>query len=367
MEGRGRQRRVGGHFGIGIVGLGEGAGLAKGLQGHPDLEVVGVCDLDAERVEVVRRRYDAPFGTTELDALLARPGLDILAIYTPDGEHLRHIRAAFEAGKHVVCTKPLVASLDEARAVVALADAHPDLRLMVGQSSRFFGPMQRQRHAVERGDLGELHFAEASYVHDMRWFYGARPWAREEGGFDLIFGGCSHPVDLLRWHMGEVVEVSAWGDRSLTGEDAGFAGNDVFVVNLRFASGRLGRVLGLYGLEQPHATRPWIEVALYGRRGTFVASYPQLQSVVKLAGENERVEHYFEDSYHYFQFEGVNHHAGEFVDYLEAFAGALVRGESPQPDARDGAATIATLEAIRAAVGSGRPEPVAPIDAEAAR
>lgn len=362
MEGHGRQRRVGGRFGIGIVGLGEGQGLAKGLAGHPDLPVVGVCDLDGARAESVRARYGIPFATTELAALLARPGLDILAIYTPDREHLAHIRAAFEAGKHVVCTKPLVTSLAEAREVVALAARHPDLRLMVGQSSRFFGPMRRQREALERGDLGELHFAEASYVHDMRWFYGARSWAREAGGLDLIFGGCSHPVDLLRWHMGDVAEVTAYGDRSLVGEDAGFPGQDVFVVNLRFASGRVGRVLGLYGLEQPHATRPWIEVALYGRVGTSIASYPQLRTVTKLRGEDERVEHYFEDTYHYFQFEGVNHHAGEFVDYLEAFAAALVRGDAPQPDARDGAATIATLEAVRASIRSGRPEAVPPVE-----
>ncbi len=361
MEGHGRHRRVGGRFGIGIVGLGEGKGLAKGLEGHPDLRVVGVCDLDGQRAHGVAARYGIPFATTDLDALLARPELDIVAIYTPDREHLGHIRAAFEAGKHVVCTKPLVTSLDEAREVLALVARYPELRLMVGQSSRFFGPMRRQREALERGELGELHFAEASYVHDMRWFYGARPWARAAGGLDLVFGGCSHPVDLLRWHMGEVTEVSAYGDRSLVGEDAGFEGQDVFVINLRFAGGRLGRVLGLYGLEQPHATRPWIEVALYGRRGTSIASYPQLRTLTKLHGESERVEHFFEDTYHYFQFEGVNHHAGEFVNYLEAFAAALVRGETPQPDARDGAATVATLEAIRASIRSGRPEPVAPV------
>src|SRR5690606_26020003 len=117
------------------------------------------------------------------------------------------------------------------------------------------------------------------------------------------------------------------------------------------------------GLEQPHALRPWIEVGLYGSRGTMIASYPQLQAVIKLEDEPERQEHYFEDVYHYFQFEGVNHHAGEFVNYAEYFASCLVTGETPQPDAYDGFKTIATLEAIRRSVRSGRPEPVEQLDA----
>jgi len=357
MEGRGRQRALGRKFGVMVLGLGEGKGLVKGLSGHPDLNVLTVCDLDAELAARVASSHGVPHHTATLAEALARPGIDIVCIYTPDQLHVEHIRRAFEAGKHVICTKPLVNSLTEAREVIGLVRQHPESRLMVGQSSRFFGSMQRQRAAFERGDLGELHFADTSYVHDMRWFYGNRRWARQ-GDFDLILACCSHPVDLARWYLGDVGEVHAFADRSVLGARAGFEGNDTFVVNLRFASGRIGRVLGFFGLEQPHALRPWIEVGLYGSRGSMISSYPQLQSVVKLEGQEERQEHYFEDTYHYFQFEGVNHHAGEFVNYVEHFASCLITGETPQPDAYDGFKTIATLEAIRASVDSGRPEPV---------
>lgn len=52
------------------------------------------------------------------------------------------------------------------------------------------------------------------------------------------------------------------------------------MVNLRFKNGRIGRVLGFYGLEQLHALRPWIEVGLYGTRGSMIANYSQLESVI---------------------------------------------------------------------------------------
>jgi predicted dehydrogenase len=357
MEGHPQYRRIGRRFGFGVVGLGEGKALVKGLEGHPELNVVAVCDTDEALLADVVRRYAVPHGTTDMAELLARADVDVVAIYTPDALHLEHVLAAFAAGKHVICTKPLVTDLAEARAVVDAARAHPGQRLMVGQGSRFFGPMQHQRRAFERGRLGRLSFVDAAYVHDMRWFYEGREWARSEA-FDLLRACCSHPVDLARWYLGDVDEVHAYANRSDTAAQAGFHGFDTFTVNLRSADGRIGRVLGMFGLEQPHAVRPWIELGLYGDGGSFVASYPQLQAVIKLRGQPERTEHYFEECYHYFQFEGVNHHAGEFLDYAQYFAECLVRGETAQPDAVDGFATMAALEAIDASIRSGRPERV---------
>lgn len=357
MEGHARHTKIGKRFGVGIIGLGEGKGLVKGLESHPELQVVAVCDANPELLEKIRRVYDVPHAYRDLTEMVRREDIDIIAIYTPDQLHIQHITTAFQAGKHVICTKPLVNSLEEARKVIRLTGQYPQTRLMVGQSSRFFGPMQHQRKAYESGKLGKLSFAEAHYVHDMRWFYGNRPWARE-GGFDLLFACCSHPVDLLRWYLGDAEEVFAYADQSFVAKEAGFHGSDTFIINLKFSGGRIGRVLGFYGLEQPHQHRPWIEVALYGTAGTFIASYPQLQSLQKFTGEHERLETYFEDIYHYFQFEGINHHAGEFVNYLEYFARCLVGGETALPDAGDGFKTIATLEAIRESIRSGQPAKV---------
>lgn len=354
MEGHGRFTKIGKCYGLGVIGLGEGKGLVKGLHGHPELQVLAVCDVNEALMMKVKNDFDIPHGYADPDLLVARDDIDIVAIYSPDQLHFDHIQACFRAGKHVICTKPLVTSLAEARKVMQLTAAYPETKLMVGQSSRFFGPMLEQRKAVEAGRLGPISFIEAQYVHDMRWFYGKRPWAME-GGFDLLFACCSHPVDLIKWYMGEVEEVFAYASRSLVAEQANFKGNDTFVINLKFTSGRIGRVLGFFGLEQPHQNRPWIEVAAYGSKGTFIAKYPQLEAIVKYEGEHEHIESYFEDMYHYFQFEGVNHHAGEFVNYTEHFAKCLTNGSEALPDAADGFATIATLEAIRESIRQGVP------------
>ena len=357
MEAHGRHERIGAQFKIGIIGLGEGKGLVKGLHGHPDLEVVAVCDRNEDLARSVARQFDVPHAYADDEAFMAHPGLDIVVIYTPDQLHIRHIRLAFEAGLHVICTKPLVNRLEEAVEVIDLQKRHPGRKLMVGQSSRFFGPMLKQQEAIVAGRLGDLQFVDTRYVHDMRWFYENRPWARLPD-FDLIMACCSHPVDLARYVMGDVAEVHAYGNRSKVAEEAGFHGQDSFVISYTFASGRIGRSLGLFGLEHIHQLQPWIEVAAYGSRGTYIARYPQTEAVVKYRDEDEQLLTWFEDNYHYFQFEGVNHHAGEFTNYTEAFARSLVSGTRALPDAADGFKTLATLEAIRRSIRTGRPEAV---------
>lgn len=360
MEGHGHHAKIGRHFNVGIIGMGEGKGLLKGLHGHPELHVTAICERNADLLRQMGRIYEVEHLYTDDEAFMAHDGLDIVVIFTPDQLHIRHIRLAFEAGRHVICTKPLVNRLEEAAEVFALQKKHPAQRLMVGQSSRFFGPMLKQAAAIRAGDLGELQFVDTRYVHDMRWFYESRPWARQSD-FDLIMACCSHPVDLARSIMGDVEEVSAYGDRSKIGEEAGFHGRDSFVISYKFTNGRIGRSLGLFGLEHCHQLQPWIEVAAYGSRGTYIARYPQLEAVVKLKDEDEKLVTFFEDLYHYFQFEGVNHHAGEFTNYTETFARSLVTGEKAMPDAEDGFKTLATLEAIRRSVETGRPETVAPL------
>lgn len=354
MEGHKRFTKIGGKFGVGVIGLGEGKGMVKGLQGHPELKVYGVCDTNVELVEDIKREFQVPHGFTEYEEMLKVEEINIICIYTPDQLHVVHIEKALRAGKHVICTKPLVNNAAEAKKIFKLSEEYPQCKIMVGQSSRFFGPMRKQRAEYESGKLGELCFVETHYIHDMRWFYNNRPWTKD-GGFDLLFSAASHPVDLIRWYMGDVEEVSAYASKTMIAEKEGFKGNDTFIINYKFKNGKIGRTLAFYGLEQPHQTIPWIQIGLYGTSGTFISKYPQLEAVVKYEGESERVESYFEDIYHYFQFEGINHHAGEFLNYIEYFAKCIVDNVTAQPDIYDGFKTMATLEAIRESINTGRP------------
>ncbi len=354
MEGRKRFSPIGGEFALGIIGMGEGKGLAKGITGHPEIHLQAICDTNQELLDQVQQDLGVPKSFTDYTKML-QEDLDIIAIYTPDNLHITHIEQAFEAGKHVICTKPLVNSVSEAKALLNIQAAYPNQHLLVGQSSRFFSSLKRQREIYEAGKFGELNFVDAHYIHDMRWFYNNRSWTKDAATqFDFIFACLSHPVDLIRWYLGDIEEVHAFGTQSSIAKASNFHGLDSYTVNLKAHDGKIGRVLGLYGVEHIHSFTPWIQCTLYGEKGTCQGMYPHLKSISKFEGETERIEGYFEDVYHYFQYEGINHHAGEFINYTEYFAKSILQGKPAMPNIEDGYKTIATLEAIRLSIQENR-------------
>lgn len=107
--------------GIGVLGLHEGRTLLVGLDRATRAKAVAGCDADPAKLAAARAERPDLFYTTDYAEMLARPEVEIVAVYTPDDLHGEHVVAAFEAGKDVICTKPLVSSVEAARAVLAAA------------------------------------------------------------------------------------------------------------------------------------------------------------------------------------------------------------------------------------------------------
>lgn len=339
--------------GVGVLGLHEGRTLLVGLERAAHARAVAGCDLDPEKRAACRaERPDLPL-TADYDELLARDDVDVVAIYTPDRHHGEHVVRAFEAGKDVICTKPLVNSVDDARRVLE-AGRRTGRRLLVGQSTRFFESFQRQRAAFERGEVGEVELVDAHYVHRMDWYYAKSPWAARET--DWVFLGLSHPIDLVRWYLGPIEEVSAYASRSALGRAHDVAGPDVYVVNLRAASGALGRALGHYGLEELPSARQAIECVLYGAGGTSQATYhDMLYRHTTPDGTEVTQDPLYALRHHYFNSEVHGMHYGEFANYTEAFARALITGEPCAPELEEGIETFCVMEAVRRSARDRRP------------
>lgn len=345
--------------GIGILGLHEGRTLLLGLDRSSRARPVGGCDLSDEKIDACRRERPDLFYTKDYDALLARPEVDIVAIYTPDHLHGEHIERAFAAGKDVICTKPLVNSVGDARRILE-AGRRTGRKLLVGQSTRFFEPFLRQRRAYEAGEVGDLELVDAHYIHRMDWYYEKSPWAARET--DWVFLGLSHPVDLLCWYLGPIRAVHAFGRRSELGATYGLEGLDTYIVNAVAASGRIGRVLGNYGVHELPTARNAIELVLYGSKGTSLARYHDMQYIHTSPDGTEVVEDpLYALRHHYFNSEVHGMHYGEFANYAEHFAGALIDGVPHDPGLEEGVETFCVMEAVRRSARSGQPVEVAPI------
>ena len=348
--------------GIGILGLHEGRTLLLALDRIAHARVVGGCDLEQTKIDSAREAAPDVFYTRDYDALLARPEVDIVAIYTPDAQHGEHIEHAFEAGKDVICTKPLVNSVADAKRILAAA-RRTGRKLLVGQSTRFFEPFLRQRAAFERGELGAIELADAHYIHRMDWYYAKSPWVARDT--DWIFLGLSHPLDLLRWYLGPIREVQALGSRSKLGKQHGVAGMDVYVVNVVAEDGRLGRALGHYGVHELPSARNCIELMLYGDAGTSLAQYHDMRYVHTAPDGTELTEdHLYAGRHYYFGSEVHGMHYGEFANYAEHFARALIEGQPHAPDLEHGLETFCLMEAARRSATEGKPVALAPLLAE---
>jgi predicted dehydrogenase len=347
--------------GVGVVGLHEGRTLLLALATRTSRAYpVAGCDLNPAKIEAARTELPGLFLTTDYAAMLARPDVDIVAIYTPDAHHGAHIVQAFEAGKDVICTKPLVNSLDDARAVLE-AGRRTGRRLMVGQSSRFFEPFRRQRAAVERGDLGTLELVDAHYIHRMDWLYDKSPWAATDT--DWVFLGMSHPIDLLRWHLGPIRQVQAYGSTSELGRRYGLKSPDIYIVNAAAEDGRLGRAMGHYGAHELPSARNCIECVLYGSRSTSLAQYHDMRHIYLAPDGTEVTEdHLYAGRHYYFNSEVHGMHYGEFANYAEYFAAALIDGTPHSPGLEEGVETLCIMEAVRrSARDGGRPVEIAPM------
>jgi len=262
-------------LGIGVIGLSMGRNMLF-VNRHACLhsQVRAICDINAERLQANREEFHVPFATTDWRELVLRPEVDIVGIFSPDHEHMEMIRLALENGKHVICTKPMVVSLEEAKETVRLVRKHQRV-FLVGQTRRFVKHHQDVKAFYDSGKIGRAMFAEASYVHGDMWKVFNRGAWRYEHPQDMIYGGACHPIDHLRWYFGDVDDVHAYGCPSPV--DPRYPQNKEinFVINLRFKSGVIARVLTACGIhEQPGGSisdiMPMEGVSIFGTMGTIV-------------------------------------------------------------------------------------------------
>lgn len=187
---------------VGIIGVG---GIAKthmpGWRASEHAEVVAACDID----EAILQRWGAengvPLLTTNPADLYNDPGLSIIDICTPNNYHAPLAIAAMDAGKHVLCEKPLAPSADEVQAMIAARDRSGKL-LMTAQHFRFRGTARALKAEIDAGVLGNVYHARSWMLR--RALAPTRPgfvMKKHSSGGPCIDIGV-HILDLTLWFMG---------------------------------------------------------------------------------------------------------------------------------------------------------------------
>ncbi len=335
-------------IGMGVIGVGMGLDLLY-LNDNPEsrFEVRALCAVHEDKVKKIGAEHNIPFTTTDYQKLIKRDDVQVVAVYSPDHLHARHILDSLDAGKHVIVTKPMVTSLDDALKIVKKTEK-TGLKFLVGETCRFYTAFVTVKRMYDDGDLGEIIFSEAHYAHDLRDIIIQTPW-RIEMPQDFMYGGCCHPVSSLVWFCGAVEEVEAYGINS--GVNHGYPIEDTYLINLKFANGKIGRVLGAYGLVEP--PMPMMGLNIYGTQGSAIADFhdfrPSHTRVIldKIETKPAMNMEFSAD------FKGAYGQGDAVRRYMKNFEDCVVNNAHSLIDAREGVKTIAALSAAWDSIRSG--------------
>lgn len=190
---------------IGFIGCG---GIANGkhfpgmAQQSEYVDMCAFCDLIPERAEKAAKDYGTPDAKvyTDYHELLADPTIDAVHVLTPNIAHCEITIAALEAGKHVLCEKPMAATEADAKKMLEARDRTGKM-LTIGYQYRHFPANRVAKKVVDEGYLGDIYYAEATYLRRR----GVPTWGvftdkSKQGGGPLIDIG-THALDLTLFLM----------------------------------------------------------------------------------------------------------------------------------------------------------------------
>jgi predicted dehydrogenase len=189
-------------IGMAVIGCGEwGPNHIRNFQSQPGAEVLAAVDPDAARLERVRGLFPAVEGCAQPDQVFTDDRIQAVVVATPLRTHYALVKKALEAGKHVLCEKPLCETVAQARELIDLAQARK-LILVVGHVFLFNPGIMKVKQIVDSGDLGSLHYLQA-----VRTNLG--PIRRDcNAAFDLA----THDISIFNWLVGAApLEVAATG------------------------------------------------------------------------------------------------------------------------------------------------------------
>ncbi|SEQ24413.1 Predicted dehydrogenase [Lentzea xinjiangensis] len=175
----------------------------------PDVEVLAVSSRDVTRAQAFADRFGIKRAYGDYRELLRDEDVEIVYVATPHAQHHEVTLAALDAGKHVLCEKPIGLSVAQAEEMVERARARKRF-LMEAMWTRF-NPLVRKVHeAVRAGEIGEVRTIRAHFGFRHPFDAGDRLWARESGGGSVLDLGV-YPIALAHQLLGPPTHIAAHG------------------------------------------------------------------------------------------------------------------------------------------------------------
>lgn len=198
---------------LGIVGAGDVARYAHmpAFWENPRVEVMAISDPNVAAANSVAQDFGIPNVYADYSELLADASIEAVDVCAPHYLHHEIVMAALDAGKHVICEKPIAMNLDEADAMIARAQ-ELGLRLLVVLNQRFLPIHQKVKEYIGSGKLGRPFLANGIILGNViERMNDANSWKGtwEFAGGGVLFDTGTHMIDLMHYWFGQPTAVSA--------------------------------------------------------------------------------------------------------------------------------------------------------------
>ena len=335
---------------IAIIGLGFGAEFIPIYQKHPNAEMYAICQRTQSKVDEIGDAFGIEKRYTDYDELLKDPEVDAVHINTPIQNHAEQSMAALRAGKHVACTVPMAATVEECRQIVE-AVKETGLTYMMMETVVYSREFLFVKELYEKGELGKIQFLRASHQQEMAG------WPSYWEGLPPMHYATHCVGPVLALPRAEAEYVSCLGSGRIDEEMIPKYGSPFAIetCHIKYRNSDLSAEVTRSLFNTARQYRESFDV--YGSKKSF--EWTQIEdedSVIHTGEEPSRVKipdyahllpkeirHFTtagvydsDDNQHLSFIQGAGH-GGSHPHLVHAFVSALVEGREPYPNAQESA------------------------------
>ncbi len=316
-------------------------------------ELVSVMDIDDKRAKEVAERFNVPhYCITEQELL--KQNIDAVYIATPQNVHCRQAVLAAQAGKHILCEKPIAISLEEVDRMES-ACKEASVKFMLGFCMRYNVYNKKARELVQSGALGQIVMGRA----ELTCWYPPIPgaWRQDvaisHGGALIDMG--NHCLDILEWIMdAKIIEVTGFQDLMTHKYPTNI--EDASTIVLRFSNGAHGIVDNYFNLPDAAAQNT---LELHGTKGSIIGQGTigqdptgKMFSIIQPqeTGYDANQVRDIEVDRQEYKMEGI----GLYGQMIDIFSKCIIKDKEPPVTLQEGRHSVKVVNAIYKAVKEKR-------------
>ena len=269
----------------GLIGCGDISrkSVAPAIQNAENSVLVSVNRADASKAESFAREFGAEKWTEKWQDLAADKDINSVYVATPVYLHAEQTIAAAEAGKHVLCEKPMAMNEAECRKMIDACSAN-GVKLGIAYYRHLFPPVMRIKEIIESGEIGQIVHVQANNFENFNLPPGApRYWFLDKklsGGGPMMDMGC-HRIEIFLNLFGPVAETSAYLDNIVYKREV----EDTATAHFRFQNGATALLVSSHGAFEPADT-----LDIYGTKGSVRVPVLDEGTIIVKTGTEVRTE-----------------------------------------------------------------------------